>query len=58
MPTYIIERDFPNAGAMSEDELKGMAQKSNEVIKSMPPDYKWVRSYVCDNKVRRFENRP
>ena len=28
MPKYLIEREIPNAGALSADELKDIAQRS------------------------------
>jgi hypothetical protein len=51
MTTYFIEREFHDAGAMSDEELREMARKSNEIIEAMAPEYEWVRSSICDNKV-------
>ncbi|MGI9544873.1 MAG: DUF4242 domain-containing protein [Cyclobacteriaceae bacterium] len=51
MKTYLIEREIPNAGALTQEELKGISQKSNEVVSEMGPQIKWLHSYVTDNKV-------
>jgi hypothetical protein len=36
MPKYIIERDIPNAGALSARELQGISQKSCGVLSVAP----------------------
>lgn len=51
MKTYLIEREIPNAGALNEEELKGISQKSNQVISEMGSQIEWLHSYVTDNKV-------
>lgn len=51
MPKYIIEREIPNAGKLSADELQGVAQKSCSVLRNMGPQIQWVESFVTDNKV-------
>jgi hypothetical protein len=51
MKTYLIERDIPNAGALTPDQLKAISQKSNSVIKNMGPDIQWIQSYVTGDKI-------
>ena len=51
MKTYIIERKIPDAGKLTSEQLKGIAQKSNEVVGGMGPQIVWVQSYVTDNTV-------
>ncbi|MEP6677362.1 MAG: DUF4242 domain-containing protein [Ferruginibacter sp.] len=51
MPRYLIERDWPDASLLSEEELKDMAQQSCEVLRHMPTKVHWVKSYVTDNKL-------
>ena len=51
MPKYIIERDIPNAGALSAVELKGIAQRSCEVLQKLGSEIQWVQSYVTEDKV-------
>jgi hypothetical protein len=51
MPKYIIERDIPNAGALTADQLQGISQKSCSVLHSMGPQIQWLQSYVTGDKV-------
>jgi hypothetical protein len=51
MPKYVIEREIPNAGKLTPEELTGISQKSCGVLKSMGPQIQWVHSYVTDNKI-------
>jgi hypothetical protein len=51
MPKYIIERDIPNAGALTAQDLQGISQKSCGVLDSMGTKIQWVESYVTDDKV-------
>jgi len=51
MPKYIIERDIPNAGALSAEQLQQISQKSCTVLKNMGPYIQWLESYVTDNKI-------
>lgn len=50
MPKFVIERELPGAGNLSDDEICGISQKSNEVLSGMP-DVQWVQSYVTDDKI-------
>ena len=51
MPKYVIEREIPNAGKLSEAELQGISQKSCGVLRNLGPQIQWVQSYVTDDKV-------
>jgi uncharacterized protein DUF4242 len=51
MPKFLIEREIPNAGKLSPQELQAVSQKSCSVLRSMEPSIQWVESYVTDNKV-------
>ena len=51
MPKYVIEREIPNAGELSAEELKGISQKSCSVLNDLGPQIQWLQSYVTDNKV-------
>jgi cell division inhibitor SulA len=51
MPQYVIEREVPNAGRMSEDELRAAAVSSLEVLGELGPRIRWLHSYVSDNKI-------
>lgn len=51
MKTYIIQRDIPNAGKLTDVELKGISQTSCTVLKEMGPKIEWIHSYVTGNQI-------
>jgi len=51
MPKYVIEREIPNAGKFSKQELQAISQKSCSVLNRLGPQIQWVHSYVTDDKV-------
>ena len=51
MKTYLIERNIPNAGKLTADELKAISQSSCGVLKQMGPKIEWVQSYVVGDKI-------
>lgn len=51
MPKFIIEREIPNAGALTPEQLQAVAQTSCNVLREMGPSIQWVESFVTDNKV-------
>jgi len=51
MPQYVIEREVPGAGKLSEAELRALSLRSLEVLKGMGPQIQWLHSYVTEDKV-------
>ena len=51
LKTYLIEREIPGAGELSAEQLKGISQKSCDVLNELGPGIEWVHSYVTENKV-------
>ncbi len=51
MPKYVIEREIPDAGKLSREQLKGISQTSCGVLINMGPQIQWVQSYVTDDKI-------
>lgn len=51
MPKYVIERDIPNAGQLSGEELRGISQTSCDVLRELGTEIQWLQSYVTDDKV-------
>ena len=51
MKMYLIERDIPDAGKLTPDQLKAISQKSCSVLKNMGPDIEWIQSYVTADKI-------
>ena len=51
MPRFIIEREIPNAGALSSMELHSIAQRSCGVLQQLGPSIQWVQSFVTEDKI-------
>ena len=51
MPKFVIEREIPGAGNLSDAQLRENAQKSVSVLKEMGPEIQWLHSYVTGDKV-------
>ncbi|MBN2700502.1 MAG: DUF4242 domain-containing protein [Methylothermaceae bacterium] len=51
MPKYVIEREIPGAGNLSEEELQAISQKSCGILQQMGPQIQWVESYVTQDKI-------
>ncbi|HVO96845.1 MAG TPA: DUF4242 domain-containing protein [Bryobacteraceae bacterium] len=51
MPKYVIERNLPGAGNLTEEQLTSIAQKSCNVLREMGPQIQWVESYVTGDKI-------
>jgi uncharacterized protein DUF4242 len=51
MPKYIIEREIPDAGKLSQEQLRAISQKSCAVLTRMGPQVQWLESYVTDDKI-------
>lgn len=51
MPKYVIERNIPDAGALTPKDLQGISQKSCAVLNNLGPQIQWVQSYVTQDKI-------
>jgi hypothetical protein len=51
MPKFVIERNIPEAGKLSPQQLQAISQKSCGVLREMGPQIQWVQSYVTDDKI-------
>ena len=51
MPKYVIERELPDAGKLSGQELQGISKKSCGILSEMGPQIQWLHSYVTDDKI-------
>ncbi|MBI4886149.1 MAG: DUF4242 domain-containing protein [Acidobacteria bacterium] len=50
MPKFVIEREIPGAGQLTDAQVQGIAQKSCSVLREMP-QVQWLHSYVTDDKI-------
>jgi hypothetical protein len=51
MPKFVIEREIPNVGSLTDSEFQALAQKSVRILKEMGPEIQWLHSYVTGNKI-------
>jgi Protein of unknown function (DUF4242) len=51
MPKFVIEREIPGAGKMSQADLKAISKKSCGVLSSLGPSVHWIQSYVTGDKI-------
>ena len=51
MPKYLIERDLPGAGRLTDDDLRAISQKSVEVLDSMAGRAQWLETFVTTDKL-------
>jgi hypothetical protein len=51
MPQFLIEREIPGAGNLTDEQLKGISQTSCGVLSDMGPQIQWVHSYVTGDKI-------
>jgi hypothetical protein len=51
MQKYMIERDVPGAGAMSDLEAREATKNSNAVLAQLAPRVQWQHSHVAGDKI-------
>jgi hypothetical protein len=47
---YVIEREIPNIGASSANDLSGASATSNAALAKLAPRVQWEHSYVAGDK--------
>lgn len=51
MPQYVIEREIPGAGSMSEAQIRDVSLLSLKNLKDIGPQIQWLHSYVTEDKL-------
>ena len=51
MPEYVIEREVPGAGNMTEEEIREISLRSLAALKEMGTGIQWMHSYVTNEKI-------
>ena len=51
MPKFVIEREIPGLGNLSDAELREISGKSLSILKEMGPEIQWLHSYVTGDKL-------
>ena len=50
MPEFVIEREIPGAGQMSEEQIREVSIRSLQAMKDIG-QIQWLHSYVTDDRV-------
>ena len=51
MPKFVIEREIPGLGNLTDAEIQEVSRKSMAVLKAMGTEIQWLHSYVTGDKV-------
>jgi hypothetical protein len=51
MPKFVIEREMPGVGKLSQKELHDASAKSCDTLSKMEGRVQWVQSYVTADKL-------
>ena len=51
MPQFVIEREIPGAGSLSEAQIREVSLRSLQTMNAMGPQIQWLHSYVTEDKV-------
>ncbi|MEL6450669.1 MAG: DUF4242 domain-containing protein [Pseudomonadota bacterium] len=51
MKKYVIERDIPEAGNMSDTDALAAAKNSNAALAQLAPTVQWQHSHVAGDKI-------
>jgi hypothetical protein len=51
VPQFVIEREIPGAGTLSEIQIRDMSLRSLQTLNELGPQIQWLHSYVTEDKV-------
>jgi hypothetical protein len=51
LPKFVIEREIPGVGKLSDAEIQEVSRKSVSVLKEMGTEIQWLQSYVTGDKI-------
>jgi hypothetical protein len=51
MAQFVIEREIPGAGTLSDTQIREISLRSFQALESMGPQIQWLHSYVTEDKV-------
>jgi hypothetical protein len=51
MPQFVIEREIPGAGSLTEAQIREVSLVSLKSLKEIGPQIQWLHSYVTEDKV-------
>jgi uncharacterized protein DUF4242 len=51
VPQFVIERDIPGVGALSDTQIRDVSLRSLQTLKEMGQQIQWLHSYVTEDKL-------
>lgn len=51
MQKFVIEREIPGVGNLTDEQLRATSQKSVAALKALGPGIQWLHSYVTGDKI-------
>jgi hypothetical protein len=51
MPKFLIERNIPDVGKFTPEQLTAASQTSCSVLRNLGAEIQWVHSYVTSDKI-------
>lgn len=48
---YVIEREIPDAGSLTEEQLRDVSLRSLAALEELGSSIQWLHSFVTDDKV-------
>jgi hypothetical protein len=51
MHQYVIEREMPGAGLLTDEQIRDVSIRSLEVLSGLGPQIQWLHSYVSDDRI-------
>jgi hypothetical protein len=51
MPKFVIEREIPGAGLLTETQIREVSVRSLQALKEIGTQIQWLHSYVTEDKV-------
>jgi hypothetical protein len=51
MPKFVIEREIPGAGSLTEMQIREVSVRSLQALKEIGTQIQWLHSYVTEDKV-------
>ncbi len=51
MPQFVIEREIPGAGSLTEAQIREVSLRSLQSLRDIGPQIQWLHSYVTADKI-------
>ena len=51
MHQYVIEREMPGAGLLTDEQIRDVSIRSLDVLSGLGPQIQWLHSYVSDDRI-------